>query len=297
MAIIRLGAPGGTLGAWQVDVAARKGFFQAQGVAVDRGQEPAGRLIEALAGGSRDIILAPADDVVRAAAGGQAVVMVGGAVNRAAFTLVAARDVVDVAGLKGKLVGVRDSGDITAALARAVLSARGLGDADYRLVSFEDAAVRAAAVANGTVGASLLDAGRAARLEASGFRALAQAYETVPELQAEALAVQADWARQNEDRLVRFLRAIAQADRWIYDPQNRPEAVDVLAGVVGLTAAEADRIYERYVEQQPAIPKAAELEQPGVRSVVDLLAAIEGLRPPLPDLAVLVNTSYVQRAR
>ncbi len=162
----RLGAPGGTLGTWQVEVAERNGFFQAQRVAVERGQQPAGRLVEALAGGSRDIVVVPADVVIRAAADGQAVVMVGGAVNRAAFTLVAARDVVDVAGLQGKLVGVRDTDDGTAALARAILSAKGLGDADYRLVPFEDVAVRAAAVANGTVGASLLDAARAARLEA-----------------------------------------------------------------------------------------------------------------------------------
>ena len=289
--------PSGTLGGWQTEVAERRGFFRAQGLSVERAQEPIGGLVEALNQRSRDVILAPADLVVRAAHDGQNVVMVGGAVNRAAFTLVAARDVQDVAGLKGRLVGVGGPDDLTGALARAILSAKGLGEADYRLVGFDDPAVRAAAVANGTVGASLVDAPRAARMEASGFRVLGHAFETVPELQSEALAVRGDWARQNEDRLVRFLRAVAEADRWIYAPENRQESTDVLASVVGLTATEAGRIYERYVEQHPAVPKAAELDQPGVRSVVELLAAVEALRPPLPDVAALTDTSYAQRAR
>ena len=295
--MLRLGSPAGTLGGWQVEVAERRGFFRAQGLSVERGQDPAGKLLEALNANARDVVVAPADAVVQSVRDGQNVVMVGGAVNRAAFSLIAARDVQDVAGVRGKLVGVRDPGDATGALVRAILSARGLTEEEYRLVGFDDPGVRAAAVANGTVGASLVDAPRAARLEASGFQVLGHAFETVPELQAEALAVRSDWARQNEERLIRFLRAIAEADRWIYDPRNRQEAVDILAGSVGLTATEAGRVYERYVEQVPAIPKAAELEQPGVQAVVELLAAIEAIGPPLPDVTTLTDTGYVQRAR
>ena len=289
--------PPGSLGAWQVDVAERKGFFRQHGVSVERAQEEEDTAIEALVGGGRDVALVTAATIAGAVRDGQEVVMVAGAVNRAAYSFIGARGVDDMGGLIAKVVGVRDPKDITTALLRRIIRRGGLGDDAYRIFAFPDSGMRAAAIANGTAAGSLVEAPRAARLQASGFKTLGNAFEVVPDFQAEGLAVRADWARQNSDRLVRFLRAVAAADRWLYAPENHREAVDILAGTVRLTSTEAEWIYEQYVEKLPAIPKNGELEEPGVRVVVDLLAELEALPPPLPDPAKLVDTSYIQRAR
>lgn len=294
---IRLAAAAPSLGGWAIEVADQNGYFQAQRLAIEEVREEPGKLADALNARAADIALAPTEMIVRGTRSGQSLVMVAGAVNRAAFSLIAARDVPDFGALKGKLIAVRDPKDSSAAILKRILRARGVGEQDVRLIGFEDGGTRAAAVANGTVGAALLEAGPAARLEASGFAVLTRAADVVPNFQAEVLAVRADWARQNEQTLVRFLRAIIQADRWINAPANNREAIDILAGVLKLTTVEAGRVYDYHVDRLSAIPREGELEQPGVRAVLELMAEIDALRPPLPDPARLTDTSYLLRAR
>ena len=296
LAQIRLGSTP-SLGAWQVDVAEQKGFFAAQGIGIQQQREDTLNVVEALTARNRDVGVVAVEGLVRAVKDGQSLVLVAGGVNKAAYTLVAARDVDEVGDLKGKPVGVRASNDVTAALARRMLRPRGLADADLNLVGFPDPRVRAAAVANGTAGASVLDPGPAARLQAAGFAGLIAGPEAARELQVEGIAVRPDWARQNEEALVRFLRAIVQANRWIYTPANRAEAVQILGGTLRITAAEADRVYEQWIEVTPAVPREGEFDQPGLRAIVDLLAEVEAIRAPLPDPTRLGDQTFVTRAR
>jgi NitT/TauT family transport system substrate-binding protein len=289
--------PPSSLGAWQIDVADRKGIFQRQGIAVERVPDEAKNVADALNAGKSDVALVSTEAVVRASRAGQSLTMVAGALNRAAYSLIATRGVEDIGGLKGRPIGVRDPEDITAVIANRMLKARGLDEADYRLIGFEDIGVRAAAVANGSVGASLLDPASAARLEADDFRWIGAASGDVPDFQAEVLATRADWARQNEQLLVRFLKAIVEADRWIYEARNRQEAVDILASTLTLSPAQAGGVYEQYVERVPSIPREGELDAPGVRAVIELLAETEAIRPPLPDPARMTDVSYLQKAK
>jgi len=286
-----------SLGAWQIDVAEQKGFFQAQLVGVQQERDDALNVVDAVKDRNRDVGLVHVDALVRAVKDGQNLVLIAGAVNKAVYTLVAARDIDSVEALKGKLIGVRAGDDLTAAIARRMLRPRGFTDADLNLSPFADSRVRAAAVANGTAAASLLDPGPAARLQAAGFRGLVVGTEAARELQVEGIAVRADWARQNEEGLVRFLRAIVQANRWIYAPPNRAEAIDILAGTLRITPEEAGRVYEQWVETTPAIPREGEFDQPGIRAVIDLLAETKAIEQPLPDPTRIADQTLVTRAR
>ena len=294
---IRLVVPTSSVGAWALDVAERKGFFQQQALAVDRAAVEAGKVMEELNGGGRDVALTRTDAVVRAARDGQNVVMVAGALNRAPFSLIAARDVEDVGGLTGRPLGVQDPGDLPGEVLKRLLEARNLDEADYRLIGFGDPGLRAAAVANRTVGGALLEPAETARMQASGFKNLGHASEVVPNFQAEVVATKKDWAQQNEELLVRFLSALVAAQRWIYAQEDSLESVDILATSLNVTASEANRVYEQYVEKLSAIPRAGELEQQGVQTVIDLLVEADAIPPPPPDAASLIDTSYVSRAR
>lgn len=293
---VRLGLPRVSLGTWQIDVAEREGFFRQQGIAVERADEEYERATDGVDRGSRDVALVSTAAVVGAVKEGQDLVVVAGAVNRAAYSLIAARDVEDIAGLSGKALAVRDPTDVTAGVLLRMLDAAGLSGR-RRLIAFEDAGLRVAAITNGTVGASLVDPIRAAPLQAKGFKTLVNAFESVPELQAEVFAVRRDWASQNQERLVRFLSAVVAADRWIYAPGNRQAAIDVLADTARLTVPEAALIHEQYVEKVGAIPRNGEVDEAGLRTVVDILAEIDALPPPLPDPAPMVDQSYLRRAQ
>jgi hypothetical protein len=47
------------------------------------------------------------------------------------------------------------------------------------------------------------------------------------------------WAQANEDTLLRVLRTLGQAHRWLYDPENREEAIAILVAVLQAEPDEA----------------------------------------------------------
>jgi len=288
-----------TLGGWVIDVADRQGFFAAQGIALDKQVDDPGSNKAAgdLVGRARDVGVLPTDRFMREAKEGQALVMVGGLVNKVTLSLIAARDVPDLASLKGQPIGYRDPEDVSAAVLKRFLKARGFADKDVQLVAFPDPGVVGAAVANGTVGASFLAPAQSAKLRTTGFQWIGEAGDVVKDFQSEGIVARPDWARQNEDTLVRLLRSVVLAERWITTPANREAAVAILADTLHLAPKEAAQVYDQYVEKSPAISREGDIDQVGVRSVAELLGEIGVLKAPLPDPVRLTDTTYVQRAK
>jgi ABC-type nitrate/sulfonate/bicarbonate transport system substrate-binding protein len=290
---------GQSLGGWVLDVAERQGFLAAQNLALDKAVEDPGENKGAgdVAGRTRDVGVVATDRFVREARDGQALLMVGGLVNTVTMSLFAARDIPNVASLKGRPIGYRDPEDATTAVLKRVLRAKGLADGDVRLIAFPDPGVVGAAVANGTVGASWVGPAQAARLRTAGFQWIGEGTDVVKDFQAEGIVVRPDWARQNEDTLVRLLRAVLLAERWIATPANRDGAIAALASTLRVTSQDATALFDQYVEKAPSIPREGDIDQAGIRGVADLLAEIMVLKPPLPDPVRLTDTTYLQRAR
>lgn len=295
---VRIGT-GSSLGGWVVDVAEKEGLLAAQGIVLDRKEADPGSTAaaEQVENRDRDVGVVSTDRLVQVGRNGQSLVLVAGLVNKSPHTLVAARDVEEFAGLKGRPIGHLDARSASTAIIKRILRARGLPESDVPLLTFPDPGVVGAAVANGTVGASLVDPVRAARLRSSGFKVLIEANEVVKDFQAEGLAVRPEWARQNEDTLVRLLRAVILAERWIATPANRSAALARLAASLSIAPAEAAIAYEQYVERLGAIPREADIDQAGVRGVVELLAEIDAAGTPRPEPSRLADTTYLQRAK
>ncbi|MCC7367035.1 MAG: ABC transporter substrate-binding protein [Chloroflexi bacterium] len=288
-----------SLGGWIVDVAEKQGFLAGQRIVVERKETEPGSTMAAedVEKRERDIGVVATDRLIQVGKNGQNLVMVAGLVNKAPFALIAAQDVADLAGLKGRPIGYFDEKSAAAAVLKRLLKARAISENDSRPIAFPDLGVVGAAVANGTVGASFVDPVRAGRLRSAGFKVLAEASDAVKDFQAEGLAVRPDWARQNEDTLTRLIRATIQAQRWIGDRSNKSAAIKLLADSLGTNEAEATIVYEQYVQMLDAIPREGDIDQAGVRSVVELLGEINAAGDPKPDPARLTDTSALQRAK
>lgn len=295
---VRLGTSS-SLGGWVVDVAERQGFMASLGLVLDRKEADPGSaaIAEDVEKRERDIGVVATDRLIQLGKNGQSLVMVAGLVNKATSSLIAARDVPDIGALKGKAIGYLDEKSASAAILKRILKVKGIPEAESRLIPFPDPGVVGAAVANGTVGASLVDPVRAGRLRGSGFDVLVEANEVAREYQAEGLVVRPEWARQNEDVLIRFIRATIQAEQWINAPANKAAAVEQLSRSLGVNPSEATIVYEQYVEQLGAIPPAGDIDEAGVRGVIELLTEIGEAGDPRPDAARLTDTALLQRAR
>ena len=288
-----------SLGGWVMDVAEAQGYLAAQGIVLDRKESDPGSsaTAEDVDKGDRDVGVVTTDRLIQVGRNGEGLVMVAGLVNKATNSLIAARDVPDFGALKGKPIGYLDDKSASAAIVKRVLKDKGISENDSKPITFPDPGVVGAAVANGTVGASLVDPPRAGRLRASGFDVLAEADDVAKDFQAEGLVVRPDWARQNEELLTRLIRATIQAERWITTPANKPAAVEQLARSLGVNTAEATVVYEQYVEKLGAIPSEGDIDQAGVRGVVDLLSEIGAAGDPKPEPARLADTTWLQRAK
>jgi len=288
-----------SLGGWIVDIADQQGYFGAMNIIMERHETDPGSSASAENVEKResDIAVVTTDRLVQQGKNGQSLVMVAGLVNKAIHTLVAARDVDDFGGLKGKPMGYLDEKSASAAILKRMMKAKGISEASSRPITFPDPGVVGAAVANGTVGASLVDVARSSRLQANGFTVLMNASEVAKDFQAEGLVVRPDWARQNEDLLTRLIRATVQAERWATNPANKQPAIAQLARSLGVSESEATVAYEQYVEKLGVISAQGDVDQAGVRGVVDLLTEIDAAGDPKPDPVKLVDTTLLQRAR
>jgi ABC-type nitrate/sulfonate/bicarbonate transport system substrate-binding protein len=288
-----------SLGGWIVEIANDQGYYAGQNIVLDRKETDPGSTAAAedVDKKDRDVGVVSTDRLIQVGKNGQALVMVAGLVNKAVSSLIAARDVDGFDALKGKPIGYFDDKSASAAILKRIMKAKGITESQSRLITFPDPGVVGAAVANGTVGASLVDVARGARLRGNGFTVLMEASDVAKDFQAEGLVVRPDWARQNEDLLTRFIRATILAERWATNPANKDSAVILLARSLGVSEAEASTVYEQYVEKAGAISREGEIDQAGVRGVVELLTEVDAAGDPKPDPVKLTDTTLLQRAR
>ena len=104
-----------------IDVADKQGFMASQHIALNRKTTEPGSTAAAedVDKRERDVGVVATDRLVQVGKNGQNLVMVAGLVNKAPWSLIAARDVADFGALKGKPVGYTDEKSAQAAVLEA----------------------------------------------------------------------------------------------------------------------------------------------------------------------------------
>jgi NitT/TauT family transport system substrate-binding protein len=283
---------------WHQYVAQEKGLFEAQNLDVEFSYaDNSSKVVQALASGSIPLGGPSPDAVINAAERGSNLAIIAGEVNKMAYSLVASRDVHSYADLRGKTLAVIGLQEGSTVVLKKMLGDHGLRPDDYSFVTVGGTANRAAAVSNGTTAAALIGQPQDFRLTAEGYTNLGNSYDVYPYYPLDVITTRRDWAQQNDDVVVRYLRAIVQADRWLYDPANREDAAIVAVNVLKMSYDEALRSYDLLVTQTQAIPRDGDLPISGLQAVIDTMVDIDLLSPPLPAPDKYVDLSYLERAR
>jgi len=284
---------------WHQYVAQELGYFDQQSLDVEFSySENSSKLVQALASGSINLGGPSPDAVINAVERGNSpLVFVAGEVNKMAYSLVAGKDVRTYADLKGKTLAVIGVQEGSTVVLKKMLGDHGLRADEYSFVPVGGTANRAAAVQNGTAAAALIGQPQDFRLTGEGYTNLGNSYDVFPYYPLDVITTRRDWAQQNPDVVVRYIRAIVQADRWLYDPANREAAANVAVNVLKMSQDEALRSYDLLVTQTQAIPREADLPMSGLQAVIDTMVDIDLLSPPLPSPEKYVDLSYLERAR
>ena len=143
--------------------------------------------------------------------------------------------------------------------------------------------------------ASMLNLPFSIRAKRAGLKSLGSAVKAIGPYQATGGFVMRDWARQNEDILVNYLKAYVEGVRWSLDPANKEQAIRFLMQRLHLAEDVATQAYEVATDPAEGLAKDSKLDMEGFRNVLKLRATHEsGGAAPSPEK--YIDLSYYQKA-
>ncbi|MFG1403340.1 ABC transporter substrate-binding protein [Xanthobacter sediminis] len=231
---------------WDVFAAISLGFAKEEGLDIKPVRiDSASQAIQTLLTGAVDIVSVPAELVIAAGEKGGDVKAIGTETRRTSFSLVAQGDIRSYKDLKGKAIAVTQLNEAAATMVRLLLKKNGLEADDYQLVALGATPNRFAALQNGAVAAALLSQPIDFKAVAEGKVKLGDTADafTGPYI---VFAATGAWLKAQPDTAARFLRAARRGAQWLYDPNNKERAVDILVKAIKSTPEDAAKTYDFY---------------------------------------------------
>jgi len=230
---------------WPYAVAMAKGFLAKRGLEFDivYGQS-ASNILQQLVGGSIDLVVSTGiTEPVHAAAKGAPVGMLRIIGRVAPYAIEGQPSIHSLKELKGKTVAIGGITDITRLYFDRMLDPNGVHWGDYDAIVVGATTGRMAALRSGAVAATMLLPPYSFQVEAQGYNNLGLAVDYAPDLPFTATVLSQPWAEKHPD-LARGIRdAFDDGLKWLNDPANKAEAIDILVKS-GLPQAEVVQSYD-----------------------------------------------------
>jgi ABC-type nitrate/sulfonate/bicarbonate transport system substrate-binding protein len=284
-----------TLGYSPMWVALKQGFFNRNGLDVQLVLiSGADKSMMALLGGSVYVSSGAIDAGIAAAEQGADLVSIGGIINGLTHMIMAAKKFRTYEELRGATIGSSGLTSGTAFVLRRVLQAKGLEyPRDYKLINVGGSASSFLALTAGRVDAAIIAVPLSFDAVDMGFNVIGRVVDVIPNYQLTEISSKRSWAEKNRPLLVRFMKAMVQSMRWLYD--NKEAAIAFLAKEMSLKPDQARKGWEYYTENRIWDPNA-DLNIEGVRVVIQIYAERMQMKGPLPTPAKYVDQSYVKEA-
>ena len=291
---------------WPIWVAEEKGFFQHHGVAVKITPTPGSAFqLTNLIDGKFDIAMTAIDNVIAYGEGQGAaptketpdlIAFMGG--DNGFLRLMAVPEVKAYADLKGKQISVDALTTGYAFVLQELLAKGGLKPADYELVPAGGVLQRFQALLEKKHAATLLISPFEVNAEAKGFTRVANAADALGAYQGLVGATRRAWAKEREVELVGYIRAYLAALDWLYAPANKAEAIAILRKNLPSMAEElALKSYDILLHPSQGFARRAEIDVPGVKTVLALRSKYAQPPKPLTDPAKYYDLQYYAKAR
>jgi NitT/TauT family transport system substrate-binding protein len=279
--------------AWPLLIAQSKGLFAEERVAPDVVYiSTAANLVQQLGAGSLDAGQVDSAAMIRAAEKGAPVQFVAGGISAALYRLMAQPEVKTAADLRGKTVTVDSPTGQPKYMTQLLLRGLGLADNDYSFVFSGSTTDRYAQLRSGAVAAAILTQPIDLRAEDEGYTMLGDIADVLSPWFFNAIEVNTDWARRNEEAVVRYIRAQARAADLLY--RNRADAVDVLVKATEVPVAEAEKTYDLYMRHK-AVPERLAISDEAIERVLAWMVEIDEFKQAPPP-SKYVDRTYWEKA-
>jgi ABC-type nitrate/sulfonate/bicarbonate transport system substrate-binding protein len=279
--------------------AQRRGFFAREEMNMEIVPIPGGtgNMVAALDKGQVDITRTATPYLILAALKGSDAVAVAGETRTPIYSLMVQPDIKTYDDLKGKLLGLSLRVDTISISMRKLLARHGLGLVDYQVKELVGTPARFDCLKRGECAGVPLGQPEDFLALKQGYRRLGISTEAVPDFQFTVSAVRRGWAEQNKDKVTRYARAMASAYRYLREPGNREDVVNIIVETTGSSAEMARQILALYFEPDRGVfPKQGELDLKGMSRVIEFMGEAGELKSPLPQPQRFVDLQFLGAA-
>ncbi len=279
-----------------VAVAEAQGFFEEQGLQVETRNFGSGvDVSQAVVSGDLQIGASSIEPVVQATSEGANFAIIGGYADRLTVSMVTPDSIGTVADLEGESLGIQDVGAFREVMTRMVLQTEGLtpDDVTYRPV---ESNAYIGALLSGQISSAILQTEQTVEVmnQDEGFSELVDLYDLEPDYYYGTYFVDKGWLAENEDTAVRFLTAITEAHRFMYE--NREETVQIVAETTGFDPEVIDSAYETLLVEHNVFPVDEGLEEDRLEYTLGRMEELDLLGAGAPSLSEVVDRGPITQA-
>jgi len=211
--------------------------------------------------------------------------------------LVVQGDVNDYADLKGREISVDALTTGYAFVLLKMLELGGLSRDDYEIVQAGGALQRFEAMKEGAHAATLLVTPFEILGGFSGLNVLQSGIDVIRPYQGLVGGARRSWAADNQDALVGYIKAYLSGLDWLYAPENRDEALQILVdNIPQMTPELAATISEKLLNPVDGFARAAKIDLAGVRTVLNLRSEFGDPQKDLADSDAYIDLTFYDKA-
>ena len=288
-----------TVSALQFYVAQRKGFFAREGINLEMVSIEGGaaNMMMALDKGTVDITRTATPYLIQAVLKGSEGVAIAGETATPIYSLIVKPEIKTFADLKGKTVGLSLAIDTISISTRKLMALNGIQEGSFKVKELVGTPARADCLRKEECDAVPLGQPEDFILMNQGYGRLGVSTDVMPNFQFTVSAVRRSWGEKNKDALVRYVRGLAGAYRFMRDPANREEVVKIILDTTGTSEDIARKTLALYFEpDRGVVPKQGELDLKGLGQVIQFMSEAGELNPPLPSAEKFVDLQYLRAA-
>lgn len=250
--------------------------------------------VQQAAAGSLDVAHSGYPDFARAALHGAPVKIVISDVVGSPYAVFAKPGIKQIAALMGKLISIGGPNDITLIYIKPFLASAGLQTSDVDFVYAKAAGDRFAALVAGGVDAAILNPPTYFKALAGGFTDLGDTKPFAEGIPFTVWGANNAWAAQHRDILTAFARDYQRAVRWLYDPANKEQAIDILVKRAGQDRKDSADAYDYLVAKLKLFSLDGDVSDETYQKMAQGLAEIGTIKPPFPAKSAIFDGSFVR---
>jgi NitT/TauT family transport system substrate-binding protein len=269
------------------------GFLKREGldseVAAIRGTAPT---MQALVSDSIYVVLSANDGPIGLAEKGMDVAIIA-AGSKTTHMIMGGKAFKTYEDLRGATIGSSTLTSGTAFLLKRVLKTKGLEyPKDYKLVNVGGSGPAFTALTTGNIAAAILAVPISFRAQEMGFNLIGKITDIFPNYLLSSFSVRREWAAEHRQEVVRFLKAVLQARKWL--EENKKAGAEFLAKELDMKPKLAEQGLDYYLTHRAWEPDL-NIDLDGLKTVVEIYAEQAGIKGPTPNPEKYVDLSYLQQ--